>query len=142
MQSRERITRRETERNGLAVPIALLALVLIGVLVTGAFYMLSRDPDSADSSKVSVHQTAVPAPPAADVRPTDSLVADSVLADSLKRSGDAAATSPIPDHAPLSTNSARPLPARDRWVAGTNSVPASRRTGMAGTPDSGALHEY
>jgi len=32
------------DHSGLAVPLALLALIIVGVLVTGMFLMLSREP--------------------------------------------------------------------------------------------------
>lgn len=102
MQSRQQTNRKETERKGLAVPIALLALLVVGVLVTGVFYLLSHEPDHASAGKVSVGRTVAPGPWLGGLR--DSLSADSLSEDSLSIRGDTSASGPSGGPVPLSGN--------------------------------------
>lgn len=81
MQRREQPKRR-LRRRGLAVPIALLALIIIGILVTGAFYVLSRAPEPATTGAVPTGQSTRWKPQAAPT-PADTIDADSMEDDSV-----------------------------------------------------------
>ncbi len=135
MQSSKRTTRRETGPNGLAVPIALLALLVIGVLVTGAFYVFSHEPDNGHASKVSVGQSVVPAP-----SPQSKPVLDSMQADTLNPRVDTSAPGGGERHAPLSVN---PIPAASvqrTSLAEPLSVPAGRASAQPAPAPSGSIH--
>lgn len=133
MQSRKQTTRKEMERKGLAVPIALLALFVVGVLVTGVFYLFSREPGE-DTSTVSVGQTVAP-----ETGPWVRGLPDSIRADSLAVPADTFAPNPSGGPAPLSGD---PVNTASRFesVPERASTPASRTAPKVGIPRVDPLH--